>query len=42
MLEFFRNDRSLFSWIFAEAETARAEADARLKALQRAGWNTHW
>jgi len=41
-LEFFHNDRRMLTWPFPDAESARAEAMARLRALQRAGWNVHW
>jgi hypothetical protein len=42
LLEFFHNDRRLLAWPYPDAESARAEAAARLGTLQRAGWNVHW
>ena len=41
-LRFTRNDRVLITQAFPDRETARASAEARLRELQRAGWNTHW
>jgi hypothetical protein len=41
-LQFFHDDRLMVSWPFADRERAVAEAAARLKELQRAGWNVHW
>jgi hypothetical protein len=41
-LHIARNDRSLIDWRFATRESAIAEADARRRELQRAGWHTHW
>jgi hypothetical protein len=41
-LQFFRNDACLLTWKYDEPETARAEAETRLRELQRAGWSTHW
>jgi len=41
-LRFTRNDRVLITQEFANRESACAAADARLRELQRAGWNTHW
>ena len=41
-LRFLRNGRLLLSWRFPAADAARAEADARLRSLQRAGWTVHW
>ncbi|HXW07305.1 MAG TPA: hypothetical protein VD833_18865 [Vicinamibacterales bacterium] len=42
LLRFFRNGRLLLSRRHETEALARAEAGARLKELQRAGWNTHW
>jgi len=41
-LRFLRNDRLMLAWCHEEREAACADADARLRELQRAGWNTHW
>lgn len=41
-LQFFHNDRQMLTWSYPDAESARAEAASRLRALQRAGWNVHW
>jgi hypothetical protein len=41
-LQFLLNDRLIVSWPFPTRDDAAAEADARLRDLQRAGWNTHW
>jgi hypothetical protein len=41
-LEFRRNDRPLVARDFGSRAAARAEADARLRELQRAGWTVHW
>lgn len=41
-LRFLLNDRLIVSWPFATRDAAAAEADARLRELQRVGWNTHW
>jgi hypothetical protein len=41
-LEFLRNDRRLLTWRFADRPAAEAEADRRLRDLQRAGWTLHW
>jgi len=41
-LQFVRNDRPLLTRHHPTREAARAEADARLRELQRAGWNVHW
>lgn len=41
-LRFTRNDRVLVTQEFPERDAARAVADARLRELQRAGWNIHW
>jgi hypothetical protein len=42
VLEYVHNDRSMLEWRFATREEAAAEADRRLRELQRAGWNVHW
>jgi hypothetical protein len=41
-LRFLRNDRILLTRRHERRESACAEADGRLRDLQRAGWNTHW
>jgi len=41
-LRFLRNDRLMLAWCHEERAAACADADARLRELQRAGWNTHW
>jgi hypothetical protein len=41
-LAFLRNDRLLLTRQHHTREAALAEADAKLRELQRAGWNTHW
>jgi hypothetical protein len=41
-LEYVHNDRSMFVWRFCTRDEAVAEADRRLRELQRAGWNVHW
>ena len=42
VIEFRRDDRSLLTWSFEREADARAQADHRLRELQRAGWTTHW
>jgi hypothetical protein len=42
VLQFLLNDRLIVSWPFDTKDGATEEADARLRELQRAGWNTHW
>ena len=42
LLQFLHNDRSLLTWPYPDEASARAEAAARLRALQRAGWTVHW
>lgn len=41
-LRFTRNDRVLVTRQFSDREAACADAETRLRELQRAGWNTHW
>lgn len=41
-LAFLRNDRPLVIWRFTTRDDAVGEAAARLRDLQRAGWNVHW
>jgi len=41
-LRFTRNDRVLITQQFPDRDAARAAAEACLRELQRAGWNTHW
>ena len=41
-LQFLLNDRLIVSWPFPARADAAGEADARLRELQRVGWNTHW
>lgn len=41
-LRFVLNRRALLSRLYGAADEARAEAEARLRELQRAGWNVHW
>ena len=41
-LQFLRNDRRLVVWRFETREAASAEASARLRELERAGWTSHW
>ena len=41
-LEFVLNDRRIVSWPFPTRDDAAGAADARLRELQRVGWNTHW
>ena len=41
-LLFFHDDRLIVTWPFADRDGAVAEAAARLRELQRAGWNVHW
>ena len=42
IIEFRRDDRPLLTWTFPTEADARAQADLRLRDLQRAGWTTHW
>jgi len=42
LLLFLHNDRPMLGWRYPDDASARAEAAARLAALQRAGWNVHW
>lgn len=41
-LQFLRNDRRLVVWHYETREAASAEAHARLRELERAGWTSHW
>ncbi|HUF46942.1 MAG TPA: hypothetical protein VMM93_03940 [Vicinamibacterales bacterium] len=41
-LRFVRNGRLLVAWSFNSRDAAALEADTRLRALQRAGWTSHW
>ena len=41
-LVFARNDRAFLSWRFPTRARAEAEATAKLKELERAGWLSHW
>ena len=41
-LRFLRNDRLILTRRYERRDLADAEAGARLRDLQRAGWNTHW
>jgi hypothetical protein len=41
-LRFFRNDRLLLAWRFSSESAARADAVARRRELERAGWVSHW
>jgi hypothetical protein len=42
ILEYWRNDRPLVTRRYETETKARAEAEARLEELQRAGWIDHW
>jgi hypothetical protein len=42
VLEYWRNDRPMVTRRYETEEKARAEAEAQLKELQRAGWIDHW
>ncbi len=42
VLQFSRNDKPMLSRPYARQADARADAVARLKELQRAGWTDHW
>ena len=41
-VDFFYDGDCIFSRDFRSRDLAVAEAQARLRDLQRAGWNTHW
>ena len=41
-LEYRFNARTLLRRRYESADLARDGADARLRELQRAGWNVHW
>jgi hypothetical protein len=41
-VQYFRNDRLLAGRTYPTAAAARAEALARLRDLERAGWVPHW
>ena len=41
-LRYTRNNRVLITQEFTDRDAASAAAEARLRELQRAGWNTHW
>jgi hypothetical protein len=41
-LRIIRNGRRLLSWPFPTRAAASAEADARLRELERSGWRNHW
>ena len=41
-LEYRLNARLLLRRAYPTADEARAGAEARLRDLQRAGWNSHW
>jgi hypothetical protein len=41
-LSFVQNERLLLTRQHSTRQAAEAEADAKLRELQRAGWNTHW
>jgi hypothetical protein len=41
-LQFVRNGRVLLTRQYETREVASADADGRLRELQRAGWHTHW
>jgi hypothetical protein len=41
-LQFLHNDRILLTRRYAQRDLACAEAAARLRDLQRAGWTAHW
>jgi hypothetical protein len=41
-LTFVRNHRRLFVWRYASQADARAAAEAHRRALERAGWTSHW
>ena len=42
VLEYWRNDRHMVTRRYETEMKARAEAQARLEELQRAGWVDHW
>jgi hypothetical protein len=42
ILGFYYDGTLMFERACATADLARADADRRLRDLQRAGWNTHW
>jgi len=41
-LQFTRNGRTMVTLQFPDREDATAEAKARLREFQRAGWTEHW
>ena len=41
-LMFVRNRRPMLMWRFPDQGAARTEAEARRRALERAGWTSHW
>ena len=41
-LRFLWNERPLIARRYARAQTARAEAAAKLRDLERSGWISHW
>ena len=42
VIAYSRDDRPLMSREFGAESDARADAEVRLKDLQRAGWVVHW
>jgi hypothetical protein len=41
-LRISRNGRRLIAWRFDNREAAAREAAARLRELERSGWQSHW
>jgi hypothetical protein len=41
-LDFFYDGDRIFSRDFTSRDLAVADAELKLRELQRAGWNTHW
>ena len=41
-LTYWRNRQPMLVWRYPDEAEARAEADARRRELERAGWTSHW
>jgi len=41
-LTYSRNQRPMLVWRYASRDDAVADADARRRELERAGWTAHW
>ena len=42
VLEYHRNDHLMFALPCADEASAREDSERRLRALERAGWVSHW